>query len=541
MVKQLSGAKVMMLGTMASRLLGFGRTMMFLALLGTTLAASSFKVANTLPNNVLLLIAGGFLNAIIVPYVTDAMKRDDGTERVNAVLTWSLTAMAAITVTLTALAPFVTRIYANSDFSDEAIKLSVLFAYLCLPQIFFYGVYILAGQVLNARDKFAAFAWAPAVANVVNLAGWTVFWVKFGRGDGTVIFEPATWTTEMMLWLAGSATAGIVAQGATVWLGLVRSGHKYRPSFRRTNLGLKGASGVAMWTFAGVLAAQAVYAATSQVLTKAAGQAAAAEAAGAGGDLVKATPSLASWEPAFLLFMLPHSVTVVSIVTASFTRLARKAADDDMPGCQDELVAALRHVGIFSIAAAVGLVTLAGPLGGLMTSQPASADAISKLLLILGIGAVPFSCNYALQRLFYALTDGKTPFAAQVAGLVCQVVAAAIAFWVLPFGQMGQAIAAGTALSALVGCVWLWIAARRRLGSASRSWTIRVWTYWLKLLPLAAIMAGLILLLDALWKSFIADVLPGAIPSQLISALHVACAGLPPAGLYLLLARKVRS
>lgn len=244
MVKQLSGAKVMMLGTMASRLLGFGRTMMFLALLGTTLAASSFKVANTLPNNVLLLIAGGFLNAIIVPYVTDAMKRDDGTERVNAVLTWSLTAMAAITVTLTALAPFVTRIYANSDFSDEAIKLAVLFAYLCLPQIFFYGVYILAGQVLNARDKFAAFAWAPAVANVVNLAGWTVFWVKFGRGDGTVIFEPATWTTEMMLWLAGSATAGIVAQGTTVWLGLVRSGHKYRPSFRRTNLGLKGASGL---------------------------------------------------------------------------------------------------------------------------------------------------------------------------------------------------------------------------------------------------------------------------------------------------------
>lgn len=538
---RLSGAKVMMLGTMASRLLGFGRTMMLLALLGTTLAASSFKVANTIPNNVLLLIAGGFLNAIIVPYVTESMKRDDGTERVNAVLTWSLTAMAAITVSLTALAPFITRIYANSDFSDEAIKLAVMFAYLCLPQIFFYGVYILAGQVLNARNKFAAFAWAPAVANVVNLAGWSVFWLKFGRGDGQTMFEPSTWTTEMMMWLAGSATAGIIAQGITVWLGLVASGHKYRPSFRRRNLGLKGASGVAMWTFGGVLAAQAVYAATSQVLTKAAGQAAAAEAAGQGENLVKATPSLAAWEPAFLLFMLPHSVTVVSIVTASFTRLARKAADEDMPGCQDELVGALRHVGIFSVAAAIGLTTLATPLAGLMTSQVDSATAISKLLFILGLGAVPFSCSYALQRLFYALTDGKTPFFAQAAGLACQVMAAAFAFWVLPFGQMGQAIAAGTALSGLVGCVWLWLAARKRLGTSTPSWTVRVWKHWLQLIPAGLIMVLLIFTLNAVWTSYIAQLVPSAVPSQVVNGVHVAFAGLIPAGAYLLLARRIRS
>ena len=38
---------------------------------------------------------------------------------------------------------------------------------LCMPQVFFYGAFVLMGQVLNARGRFGPMMWAPIVNNVV--------------------------------------------------------------------------------------------------------------------------------------------------------------------------------------------------------------------------------------------------------------------------------------------------------------------------------------------------------------------------------------
>ncbi len=46
----------------------------------------------------------------------------------------------------------------------------VLFARFCLPQIFFYGLYVLIGQMLNARGRFGPMMWAPILNNVVAIA-----------------------------------------------------------------------------------------------------------------------------------------------------------------------------------------------------------------------------------------------------------------------------------------------------------------------------------------------------------------------------------
>ena len=49
-------------------------------------------------------------------------------------------------------------------------QLATAFAWLLLPQIFFYGVGALLGAILNTRGVFAPFAWAPVLNNVVVLA-----------------------------------------------------------------------------------------------------------------------------------------------------------------------------------------------------------------------------------------------------------------------------------------------------------------------------------------------------------------------------------
>src|SRR5699024_4802724 len=163
---------VMAGGTLASRVLGLLRQLLTAAVVGGTgLVADAWTVGNALPNIFHLLLAGGVLNAVIVPQITGAMRRDDGEVFVNRLLTIAITAMAVATVALTLAAPFLVWLSIDSSWGPGPRGLAIAFAFICLPQMFFYGLYTLLGQVLTANSRFAMFMWAPAVANVVAIAG----------------------------------------------------------------------------------------------------------------------------------------------------------------------------------------------------------------------------------------------------------------------------------------------------------------------------------------------------------------------------------
>ncbi len=49
------------------------------------------------------------------------------------------------------------------------------FALYCLPQILFYGLFGVLGQVANAKEKFGPMMWAP-IANVDRLSAILHAW-----------------------------------------------------------------------------------------------------------------------------------------------------------------------------------------------------------------------------------------------------------------------------------------------------------------------------------------------------------------------------
>jgi putative peptidoglycan lipid II flippase len=73
---------VMAAGTVASRALGFVRSAVLVAALGQALTFDTFTVANTVPNIIYILLAGGVLNAVFVPQLVRAMK--EGAEHSQA-------------------------------------------------------------------------------------------------------------------------------------------------------------------------------------------------------------------------------------------------------------------------------------------------------------------------------------------------------------------------------------------------------------------------------------------------------------------------
>ena len=157
-------------GTVASRVLGMVRATMQLAVVGTLLGGDAWDVANTLPNIIYLLLAGGVLNAVLVPQITRAASHaDGGREYVNRLLTIAIAGIFVVAVVFTLCAGLLVRLYSTPAWTPDVRALSTAFALICLPQIFFYGLYTLLGQVLNARNHFAAAMWLnsdPHVASV---------------------------------------------------------------------------------------------------------------------------------------------------------------------------------------------------------------------------------------------------------------------------------------------------------------------------------------------------------------------------------------
>ena len=85
----LASSAVMAAGTVVSRLSGFVRSLLLAAALGNLLHADLFTIANTIPNMLYILLAGGVFNAVLVPQLVRAMKNDaDGGEAyTNRVIT----------------------------------------------------------------------------------------------------------------------------------------------------------------------------------------------------------------------------------------------------------------------------------------------------------------------------------------------------------------------------------------------------------------------------------------------------------------------
>lgn len=451
---------IMAAGTAVSRLLGFVRVAVLASAVGSTTAAGdAFDVANKAPNILYMLLIGGLLNAVLVPQIVSASKSaDSGKAYLDRLITLSIVAMGGMTAVLTVAAPVVTWVY-GSQLAPSTLTLAISFAYLCIPQVFFYGLYAVLGQILNAKDSYGPYMWAPVINNVIALVGLAAFIGWRGTYPGSGAQNPDQWTTDMVWLLAGSATIAVAAQALVLVPFMYQLGYRYKPAWGFRGMNFGSARSVASWTFLGLLVGQAVYALTAQV-----GSAArtAAETSGVPG-LSEQTAGLFAYSQAFLLFMLPHSLVVVSLVTAMFTRLSRAVADNRLDDVTADTQRTVRVVAVVMALATLGLIVLRTPLAMMISGDPTSAPAVGWVVAAMGLGLTAFSINYALQRVVYAFKDGKTVFLTQIPNFAVMTVVNVTALFVVPERWMVPCVGLGMSLGNVVGVVTLWLVLRRRL------------------------------------------------------------------------------
>jgi len=389
-------------GTIVSRVLGFISAVVLANAIGIVGAgADAFTLANQLPNNIYALVAGGLLSAVIVPQIVRAGLHDDGGAKfINRLITLSLVVFVVLTLIATACAPLLVRLYAqsgaNSGFSEQDFALATAFAYWCLPQIFFYALYSLFGETLNARGIFGPFTWTPALNNLVVIGGLVIFITAYGSDPQHRLAE--TWTSPQIALLAGTATLGIAIQAFGLLLFWRRTGIRYRPDFHWRGADLGQAGRAAAWVFGIFLVTQVSAVFESRVASIATGEA-----------------SLAVLKYGWLIFILPHSVVTVSVTMAYFTRMSEHVRDGRIGKLRNDIGAALRTILLVMVFSAIGLMVLAYPFSAVFASDYAGVQALGNVVVAYLVGLVPFTVFFVLLRVYYAMDLTRAAFVIQVA------------------------------------------------------------------------------------------------------------------------------
>ena len=470
-------------GTVVSRVLGFISAIILARTLGTVGAgADTFALANQLPNNIYAIVAGGVLSAVLVPHIVKAgLDKDGGQSFVNKIVTLGFVIFLAVAILATLLAPALVALYSQSGgeggrgFSPEEIALAVAFAYWCLPQVLFYALYSLLSEVLNARKVFGPFTWAPALNNIVAMAGLVAFSILF---PGVNTADALVWTPAMVTVLAGSATAGVAAQALILFLFWRKAGLTFRADFHWRGVGLGRTGRAVSWMFGMILVAQIAGVVQANVASLA-----------AGGD----APSLAILRFSWLIFMLPHSVVAVSLATAYFTRMSTHARDGDLSAVRSDFMESVSRIGFFMVLASAGLIVVSLPFARQFGGEPESIRAMALVIALYSLGLVAFSVLFVVQRVFYALEDTRTPFFLQVVQATL-FVSLALAVATLPVGQIAWGLALSASIAGGFQTLVAIVVLRRKLGGLSlKPLLVNFAKFFLAALPASAAGLGLLL------------------------------------------------
>lgn len=450
-------------GTMVSRVLGFVRTALLAVAIGSNAnVADIFEKANVIPNIIFMLLAGGIFNVVLVPQLIKASRAaDKGSDYTSRLITLTIVVMGAFTVLLTLGAgPIITVL--TKGWSPAAIELGTTFAYWCLPQVFFYGVYAVVGQALNAHGRFGSYMWAPVANNLVQIVVILLFMGSFGA-NGSNPHTVGNWTTGQTIWLAGGSTLGIAIQAIVLFVPLARSGLRIRPKFNWRGMGLRHVGKLAAWTLVSMTVgnvASLVYARLVSSTVGARDSLPSAEAA--------AVPGEQALNAMQLVTVLPHSIFALSLATVLFNELSRAFADGKTEKVAPTLSLGLRTTAIPVVFATVAFIVLAGQLGRLFAGSGPNAAiagaAIGQLLLLTALG-LPFkSVHFFLIRVFFAEEDTRTPMVIQTAIAVIGVVLAYGLAAALPATKIALGIALLFGVTNIASAVLAHVLVVRRYG-----------------------------------------------------------------------------
>ena len=447
--------------TLLSRTTGFGRVVATAAVLGVGVLGDVYQTANMIPNLLFELVAGGVLQAVLVPSFVAANREggdaalSEATQATAAVIMVGLTMVA---VAGAAISPLLARLLLSADpsasLADRKLNVMVPMVLVFVPQLVCYGVATVTSAALNAKGRYVAAALAPAVNNVIVILACIAF---RATRDGEA--ANLDLTRLQFVLIAGGTTLGVVAASLTPAIALRRTGVQWMPRWRPGHpavQSMRRSFGWATLSIVGTLVPTA-----------------AALALGNG-----APGGVAIFVYAFAFYVLPHALIAVTIATTLGPRVADGWQAGRFGEVRDSIDNAMRVTVPLLVLAGAGMVVLSWPLtrlvAGLGQTASQGLTPIAHTLTAFGPGLVGYGLAFIMTRVLFALGDVRRASVLMVAGAIVGVVTMVLAAAWLEPSSRSAALAIGYGSAQTVAAVLLTIRVHRLTGAMATRRVVRL-------------------------------------------------------------------
>ena len=468
------GRAALMIGviTIAARLVGFGRQVVFAHSVGATCLGTAYTTANMAPNIIYDIVLGGALSALVVPVLAgpasaglagDLASAVRARQIASALLTWTVLLLVPVSAIVVLVAhPLVAALLGDAAGCSRTAmtatggRMLIVFA----PQVVLYGVAVVLYGILQAHRKFGGPAVAPLLSSLVVVAAY----LGFGAVAGAYVNRPGSLPAFGEYLLSGGTTLGVLAMVAAAAVPAWRLRLRLRPSLRFPP-GV--APRVRRLAVAGVFTLLAQDASTAVVIVL----------ANRYGD----TGTLVLYGFAWAVFVVPYAVLAIPIATSAFPELsARSQADPDARpvspaartldfdasadgGFAATSAASTRAVLLASWLGAAALIGARSPLARVFEDASAPAAALAVSLAAFAPGLIGYGLSANLSRVLYAYGRNRAPALAVSLGWVLVTVADAAVVPFVPRAWVVPALGAGTSFGlSAAGAVLLLLVRRVR-------------------------------------------------------------------------------
>ncbi|HEY6596546.1 MAG TPA: lipid II flippase MurJ [Asanoa sp.] len=422
--------------TVVSRVAGFGRTAVLGWTVGATVLGGIYLTANTVPNIIFEIVAGGALAALVVPLLAAHVAANDRAEvsaTASALLTRAFAALVPLAVAVAlAAGPIIDALAPNA--SPQARDVGALMLRIFAAQLPLYGVAVVLIGVLQANRRFAWPVLAPLLSSVVVATTYAVFALTQGRRA-----DLPTVGTGGQLILAVGTTTGVAVLALCLLVPLRGIGVRLRPAWRLPAGSARAARGLAA---AGVVTVGLQQVAVLVTLRLANG--------GPKGALLVFTVAQA-------VYLLPWSVLAVPPATAVYPSIAEAYATGDESRYRQRLAPATRGVVLLACLGAATLIAVARPAEVFF-----GLSGLAGAVVALAPGLVGYGLFAVLSRALYARHAPAAAAAATGVGWLAVAAAAPVLAAVLPDTRRLIALGAATSIGmALLGALLVGAVVRR--------------------------------------------------------------------------------
>jgi putative peptidoglycan lipid II flippase len=446
-------ALVIMIITVVSKALGFGREILLSYFYGASAVTDAYLVSLTIPGVIFSFIGVGIGTGFIPMF--SRVKQRQGSEAAIR-FTNNLTNVILVFCTTVLLGGVIftkpiVRILA-SGFSGEILELTIRFTRISIFSIYFTSLIGIFSGYLRLSNSYL----------VPNLVGLPM--------NITIILSVLISSrTSVYVLLAGTLLAR-VAEFLFMVPFARRKGYRFLPVFDIRDDNLKAMVHIAMPVIFGTSINQ-VNKLVDRTL---------ASGIAVGG--------ISALNYAARLNGFVHGLFVMSISTVMYPMISKMASEQNLRGLKNTLSEAIAMINIMVIPATVGAIIFAEPIVDLLFGRgaftPEAAAMSSSALRFYSIGMLAFGLREILSRAFYALQDTKTPMVNGAIAVGLNIVLNIILSRYLGIGGLALA----TSIAAIVATVLLLVTLRRKIGG----FRLREITFSLGKMTIASVVMGII-------------------------------------------------